>query len=67
MFITLTIDTQKVKKSKLKFKKRKFNPTNGWKRPIRKKYKSLWQHVKMWIRKPIKNGHYMMNGQVAMH
>ncbi len=65
MFITLTIDTNKKKKSPVRVHKRNFNPAKGWRKAVHFKKRSVFQRIKDW-RKSLKHGQYSLDGQVAM-
>ncbi|MBL4695041.1 hypothetical protein JKY72_06775 [Candidatus Gracilibacteria bacterium] len=66
MFLTLTIDTSQAKSHKsVRLHTRKFDATNGWRRKLQIKKRSLWQKAKDW-KKSLKKLTYKIDGQVAM-
>lgn len=65
MFITLTIDTNRKNKTKLRMHKQKFNLSSGWRRALHIKKRTMWQKIKAW-RKDIKGTQYKLDGQIAM-
>ncbi|MDA1060774.1 MAG: hypothetical protein O3B47_03200 [bacterium] len=65
MFITLTLDTTRQNKSKIRLHKKKFNAASGWRKNIHSKKRNLFQRIKAW-RRSLKARHYKLDGQVAM-
>jgi len=65
MFITLTLDTTRQNKSKIRLHRKKFDASSGWRKKIHSKKRSLWQRVKAW-RRSVKDHHYKLDGQIAM-
>lgn len=65
MFITLTIDTHKKKKSIVKMHTSNINPASGWRQKIYMQKRSMWQRLKTYKRS-LKPHQYSLDGQVAM-
>lgn len=68
MFITLTIDTHRKKASAVMMKRRKINPSNGWRTTINRKRRNMWLRVRDW-KKSLKRGQYRLakiGSQVTM-
>ena len=69
MFITLTVDTNIVKKSGIRLRHGKMNPAHGWRKAINVKKRSLWQRIKSKIRSwrgNLRGGKYKLEGQSVM-
>lgn len=64
MFITLTIDTN-IKNRALKVQKSKINPSQGWRKPLHFKKRTLSQRVRDW-RKELRGSQYKLDGQAVM-
>lgn len=65
MFITLTVDTSIKKKSGIKVRRRKMDPSKGWRKAIHVKKRGLWQRIKSW-RRSLRGGKYKLEGQGVM-
>ena len=65
MFITLTINTAKQKKSFISLQKSRLSPANSWRKAINAKKRGLWQRIRAW-RRSLKDNCYRLGGQIAM-
>lgn len=63
MFLTITIDTTRQKKNKVRMHKKRFNPTQGWHRGLNKKRRSFWDKFIKW-KKDVKKTSFSGENQV---